>query len=102
VRIDAIRKLARKALALFPILAGVHVMRAYGGFRPYAPDHLPVIGQDPRVPGLWHATGHEGAGIGLAAGTGLLLADLFTGRESVVDAFPFRVDRQAVIEEVSA
>ena len=38
--------------ALFPVLAGVHVMRAYRGFRPYCPDHLPVIGPDPRVPGL--------------------------------------------------
>ena len=37
-------------------------MRAYVGFRPYAPDHLPVIGPDPRLLGLWHATGHEGAG----------------------------------------
>lgn len=100
VQVDVLRELARKAVALFPVLAGVNVMRAYGGFRPYAPDHLPVIGQDPRMPGLWHATGHEGAGIGLAAGTGLLLADLFTGRKSVVDAFPFRVDREAVIEEV--
>ena len=25
----------------------------------------PIIGPDPRAPGLWHATGHEGAGIGL-------------------------------------
>ncbi|WP_245975496.1 NAD(P)/FAD-dependent oxidoreductase [Amycolatopsis palatopharyngis] len=100
VQVTVLRELARKALALFPILEDVQIMRAYGGFRPYAPDHLPVIGQDPRVPGLWHATGHEGAGIGLAAGTGLLLADLFAGRKSVVDAFPFRVDRPAVVEEV--
>ena len=45
-------------------------MRIYGGFRPYMPDHLPVIGADPRLRGLWHATGHEGAGIGLALATG--------------------------------
>jgi glycine/D-amino acid oxidase-like deaminating enzyme len=97
IRVPVLRQLARKAIRLFPVLAGVPVMRAYGGFRPYTPDHLPVIGPDPRVPGLWHATGHEGAGIGLAAATGQLLADLFLGCSPVVDPVPFRVDRQAVI-----
>ncbi|MFE0020306.1 NAD(P)/FAD-dependent oxidoreductase [Amycolatopsis sp. NPDC059021] len=102
VRFDVLRELARKAAALFPVLANVPVMRAYGGFRPYAPDHLPVIGEDPRLPGLWHVTGHEGAGIGLAAATGQLVAELFTGQESTVDATPFRVGRPAVAEEVRA
>jgi glycine/D-amino acid oxidase-like deaminating enzyme len=102
VRVDVLAELARKAVGLFPILADVPVMRAYGGFRPYAPDHLPVIGPDPRLPGLWHATGHEGAGIGLAAATGRLLADLLLGRESFMDPDPFRVDRPAVLSEVPA
>ncbi|WP_158881578.1 FAD-dependent oxidoreductase [Amycolatopsis anabasis] len=97
IRARVLRELAQKATALFPVLAAVPVLRAYGGFRPYAPDHLPVIGADPRVPGLWHATGHEGAGIGLAAATGELLAELYTGRESTVDANPFRVDRPEVL-----
>ncbi|SDK14985.1 NAD(P)/FAD-dependent oxidoreductase [Streptomyces indicus] len=99
VRVEVLRELARKAVALFPVLADVPVMRAYGGFRPYAPDHLPVIGADPRLPGLWHATGHEGAGIGLAAATGRLLADLFTGAAPELDPAPFRPDRPAVMSQ---
>ncbi|MBB5430204.1 NAD(P)/FAD-dependent oxidoreductase [Nocardiopsis composta] len=99
VRVDVLRAIAAKAAALFPVLARVPVMRAYGGFRPYAPDHLPVIGSDLRLPGLWHATGHEGAGIGLAAATGRLLADLFTGAPPVVDPAPFRADRPALTAE---
>ncbi|WP_434599359.1 NAD(P)/FAD-dependent oxidoreductase [Streptomyces sp. A5-4] len=102
LRVEVLRQLARKAVGLFPVLAEVPVMRAYGGFRPYAPDHLPVIGEDPRLPGLWHATGHEGAGIGLAAATGQLIADLWAGRAPAVDPGPFRVDRPAVMEEVPA
>ncbi|HUQ56624.1 FAD-dependent oxidoreductase [Lentzea sp.] len=89
--------LARRAIALFPMLAAVPVMRAYGGFRPYAPDHLPIIGEDPRTPGLWHATGHEGAGVGLAPATGRLLAQLLTGETPLVDPHPFRADRQEVL-----
>ncbi|WP_245681024.1 NAD(P)/FAD-dependent oxidoreductase [Glycomyces harbinensis] len=97
LEVEVLQRLARSAIALFPVLSGVPVMRAYGGFRPYTPDHLPVIGEDPRTPGLWHATGHEGAGIGLAPATGRLLADLMCGREPELDAMPFRVDRPAVI-----
>lgn len=97
IRVDVVAELARKAVTLFPFLARVPVMRAYGGFRPYTPDHLPVIGEDPRLPGLWHATGHEGAGIGLAPATGRLLADLVLKREPAADPHPFRVDRPAVI-----
>ena len=93
IQVDVLRELARKAIRLFPKLHKVNVMRAYGGFRPYLPDHLPVIGEDHRVPGLWHATGHEGAGIGLAVATGRLLAELMTGRQPHVDPRPFRVDR---------
>jgi glycine/D-amino acid oxidase-like deaminating enzyme len=97
IRVKVLRELARKAVGLFPFLGEVPVMRAYGGFRPYAPDHLPVIGADPRVEGLWHATGHEGAGIGLAASTGRLITELFLGLETHVDAEPFRVDRPALL-----
>jgi D-hydroxyproline dehydrogenase subunit beta len=87
--------LARGALALFPVLAGVQVMRSYLGFRPYCPDHLPIIGPDPRAPGLWHATGHEGAGIGLSVGTGALLAQALCGETTALDLAPFAPDRFA-------
>ena len=93
--LPTLRALAAGAVALFPFLAGVNALRAYCGFRPYSPDHAPVIGADPRRPGLWHASGHEGAGIGLAPATGALIAELLTGRTPTVDPAPFRVDRFA-------
>ncbi|MEO5745808.1 MAG: FAD-binding oxidoreductase, partial [Terracoccus sp.] len=71
--------LARQAVEIFPFLADVNLLRVYRGFRPYCPDHLPVIGPDPRAPGVLHACGHEGAGIGLATGTARLIADYLTG-----------------------
>lgn len=98
-RPDVLAAIAAGAVRLYPGLADVSVMRAYGGFRPYVPDHLPVIGADPRLPGLWHATGHEGAGIGLSVGTGRLVGDLVAGRTPELDPEPFRVGRPAVIEE---
>lgn len=73
--------LSQQAVRLFPALSRVQLMRVYRGFRPYCPDHLPVIGPDPRVPGVLHACGHEGAGIGLAPVTGELIAAHLTGAD---------------------
>ena len=89
VSTDALRLLAGNAVALFPFLKNVKAIRHYHGFRPYCPDHLPVIGHDDRAPGLWHAAGHEGAGIGLSAGTGKLLAQALAGRSPDLDLAPF-------------
>ena len=93
--LDVVRRLAEQAIGLFPFLADVSLLRTYLGFRPYCPDHLPVIGEDPRAPGLIHACGHEGAGIGLAAATAHLLAQHVTGRPVDLDLAPFRPDRFA-------
>lgn len=91
--LPALRALAAGATRLFPFLERVHAMRTYLGFRPYLPDHLPAIGPDPRVPGLFHACGHEGAGIGLSTGTGQLIAQMLAGEAPALEPAPFRPDR---------
>jgi len=96
--VPVVQTLARGAVRLFPMLADVSLMRTYRGFRPYCPDHLPVIGADIRVPGLFHACGHEGAGIGLAPATGLLLAETITGAAQSLDLRPF--DPHRFVSEV--
>ncbi|MFE0800163.1 NAD(P)/FAD-dependent oxidoreductase [Streptomyces sp. NPDC058812] len=93
VSLPALRALAAGATRLFPFLARVRALRAYAGFRPYLPDHLPAIGPDPRAPGLFHACGHEGAGIGLSTGTGHLIAQLLSGERPALDLTAFRPDR---------
>lgn len=95
---EALRTIAENAIQLFPFLERTRILRHYHGFRPYCPDHLPVIGPDPRAPGLWHACGHEGAGIGLAAGTGKLLAQALAGDTPELSLDPFRPER---FEEVT-
>ena len=86
-------EMAGKAIGLFPFLADVKALRCYSGFRPYCPDHLPVIGPDPRAPGLFHACGHEGAGIGLSVGTGALIAALLDGAAPAMGIEPFAPER---------
>ncbi|MFE6975151.1 NAD(P)/FAD-dependent oxidoreductase [Streptomyces sp. NPDC057682] len=91
--VPVVSRLAAAAAALFPVLARTRVLRAYHGFRPYLPDHLPAIGPDGRVPGLFHACGHEGAGIGLAPATAALITAALLGERPPVDPHPFRPDR---------
>jgi len=93
--VPVLRRLAAQAVGLFPVLAAVPVLRTYLGFRPCSPDHLPLLGPDPRAPGLLHATAHEGAGIGLAPATGALVAQVLTGEKPALDLHPFRPERFA-------
>ncbi len=80
---------AKRALRFLPGLTGAKVLRTYAGLRPFSPDHLPIIGKVPGHEGLLVATGHEGAGISLAPGTGWLIAGMVAGRElpAFVSAF---------------
>jgi D-hydroxyproline dehydrogenase subunit beta len=93
---DLVRRIGARAVQLFPILADIKVMRTYVGFRPWLPDHLPAIGEEPSVPGFIQATGHEGAGIGLAPATGLVVRDLVTERTLELDITAFRPDRPSL------
>lgn len=90
---EAVARIAASGLGLFPALRTVGVQRAYSGFRPYCPDHLPAIGEDARLPGLWHAAGHEGAGVGLSVGTGKLLSQALRSEKTDLDLAAFRPER---------
>lgn len=89
-------EIAAKASRLFPFLRDTMLLRTYHGFRPYAPDHLPAIGPDATVAGLFHAAGHEGAGIGLAPTTGALIAHAVLGTPAPLDPTPFLPARESL------
>lgn len=99
--LPALAEIAAKAARLFPFLADTMLLRSYHGFRPYAPDHLPAIGADGEVEGLFHAAGHEGAGIGLAPTTGELVAHAVLGSSAPVDPTPFLPTRAALRREAA-
>jgi glycine/D-amino acid oxidase-like deaminating enzyme len=42
---------------------------------------------------LWHLAGHEGAGIGLAPGSAMLIAQQITGQKTFMDSTPFSPKR---------
>jgi len=93
VEVAVLRAITKRAIRYFPVLAKVHALRAYVGFRAFAPDHLPVIGETFEVPGFYVNTAHEGAGIGLGPISGKLLSQQILGQSLDLDLSPFRPDR---------
>jgi glycine/D-amino acid oxidase-like deaminating enzyme len=79
--------------AAFPAFEGLKVAASWGGLVDATPDAVPVIGEVPRLPGFFIASGFSGHGFGIGPGAGRLVADLLTGRSSAVDARPFRLER---------
>jgi len=73
------------ATALCPALSTAGVRRTWAGLRPVTPDGRPIIGSEPRLPGLWYATGHGRNGILLAGITGLIVRQLLDGEPTVED-----------------
>lgn len=63
--------------------------RPWVGSRPSTPDGLPIIGAAPRHAGLYFAFGHGHIGFSTGPVTGLILADLLSGKppSMAIDAF---------------
>jgi len=65
----------------------------WSGVRPSFPDSLPCIGKLPGYENLFAAFGHSHYGLGMAPGTGRLVADLVTGTTPNVDVSPYKAER---------
>lgn len=84
VTADGIAALLRTAIEMVPALAELAVSRTWCGFRPWAPDNLPILGPWPGVRGLWVATAHFRNGILLAPITAQLMTEwVLAGKPSM-------------------
>jgi len=63
------------AFEIAPGLKSVAIVDSWAGFRPHAPDDLPVLGPAADIDGLFYATGHYRNGILLAPITAETIAD---------------------------
>jgi glycine oxidase len=76
---DGIARIVAATMALCPGLVRAKLRRTWAGLRPVTPDGLPIVGAEPRLPGLWYATGHGRNGILLAGITGVLIRQMLDG-----------------------
>jgi glycine/D-amino acid oxidase-like deaminating enzyme len=98
VELPVAAAVARRAARFFPVLREARALRIYAGLRPLTPDHVPIVGPFAEAPNLCVATGHEGAGIGLAPATAELVAAWHTGAPSPLPPAWFSPDRFAPVE----
>jgi len=90
---EGVSGLLAAARRLIPALTADMLIEARVGLRPATPDELPVLGADPEIPGLLHASGHYRNGVLLAPITGQLIADLVLGESPDEALQHFRPDR---------
>ena len=90
---DGIAGLLRAAIDLVPSVADLPITRTWCGFRPWAPDSLPILGPWPRTEGLFVATAHYRNGIMLAPITAKLITQWILQGQPTMTVKPFLPDR---------
>jgi len=102
-----IEKVLCRAADRVPIFENLAVnpKRAWAGLYEMTPDHHPILGEAPGVPGFFLANGFSGHGVMHAPATGKILSDLIlTGKTDLVDASLLGLSRFAegrLIEETA-
>jgi glycine oxidase len=93
VTADGIAGLLSAALELVPRLGTLAISRTWYGFRPWAPDSLPILGPWPGIAGLFVATAHFRNGIMLAPITARLMAEWIVEGRPSIEVAEFLPDR---------
>ena len=102
-----VEKILIRAADRVPVFENVAVnpKRAWAGLYEMTPDHHPVLGEVPEVPGFFLANGFSGHGVMHAPATGRILSDLIMhGKTDLIDATLLdlsRFDEGRMIEETA-
>ena len=102
-----IEKILTRAADRVPVFENVAVnpKRAWAGLYEMTPDHHPILGEAPEVPGFYLANGFSGHGVMHAPATGKILSDLILkGKCDLVDTSLLSLNRFAegrLIEETA-
>jgi len=88
---EIMASIARRAVTMFPLLAGIKVIRAWGALRIMTQDGYPVYQESRECPGAYLVTCHSG--ITLAAGHAGPLADWIAGGNPPAGIASFSGDR---------
>jgi glycine oxidase len=79
---EATALISKRLASLVPAIAATPPTARWAGLRPGTPDGVPIVGAEPRLKGLWYATGHGRNGILLAGITGELIAQGIAGEDA--------------------
>jgi sarcosine oxidase subunit beta len=93
-----VEKILTRAADRVPCFANLPInpKRAWAGLYEMTPDHHPILGQAPSVPGFFFANGFSGHGVMHAPATGKILSDLIlNGTTNLIDASLLSITRFA-------
>jgi sarcosine oxidase subunit beta len=93
-----VEKILTRAANRVPCFANLPVnpKRAWAGLYEMTPDHHPILGEAPGVPGFFLANGFSGHGVMHAPATGKILGDLLlTGTTDMIDVSLLNLSRFA-------
>ena len=93
-----VEKILMRAADRVPCFADLPVnpKRAWAGLYEMTPDHHPILGEAPGVPGFFLANGFSGHGVMHAPATGRILSDLIlTGKTDLIDVSLLGLERFA-------
>jgi sarcosine oxidase subunit beta len=93
-----LEKILLRAANRVPVFENVEVnpKRAWAGLYEMTPDHHPILGESPEVPGFFFANGFSGHGVMHAPATGKILSDLIlSGKTGLIDSSLLNVSRFA-------
>src|SRR5437764_14940922 len=104
---EFIEKMLTRAADRVPVFENLAVnpKRAWAGLYEMTPDHHPILGESPDVPGFFLANGFSGHGVMHAPATGKILSDLILlGKTDLIDGSSLELSRFAegrAIEETA-
>ena len=84
-----IEKILTRAADRVPVFENVAInpKRAWAGLYEMTPDHHPILGESPDVPGFFFANGFSGHGVMHSPATGKILSDLIlSGKTDLIDS----------------
>ena len=93
-----VEKILTLGVSRVPVLeeAAINPSRAWAGLYEMTPDHHPILGAAPGIPGFFLASGFSGHGVMHSPATGKILADLILkGATDLIDARLLDYDRFA-------
>lgn len=100
---ESLAEIIERTCRRIPKLAGAEVMRGVTGVYDVTPDSRPLLGEMPRIAGLYVCAGFSGMGFKISPAVGLVMSELvLDGKGNAVDISAFRPSRFAENQTIKA
>jgi len=86
-------EMSKTVMEIMPKVGKLRVVRQWAGLYNLSPDRQPIISAVPEIPGFFVACGFSGHGFMFAPITGLMMTQIITGKETMLDRADYDLHR---------